>query len=489
MATYLAYDYYSFRGEYALANGWFQRAHRLLEGLDPTPEEALLAIYKGALVLFWHNDTSKAQTLGMKAVKLSRSLEVFDLEMMGLALEGLARVCAGDVVEGMLRLDEATAAAVSGEVTDPDACASICCYLIAACERVRDYDRAAQWCKYVEELARQLNYALMFSYCRTHYAGILLWHGDWTEAEVVLKTATDELLATRPAEAAEGVVRLADLRRWQGRFDEAATLLARAESPPLQITGANLALLGRAALALDLDDAATAADLCERFLRHLPPENSLDRSGALELLAMAQVGLGAVDLAAQTCAELRAIAEAIATEPLRAAAAFIEGAVAAAGGDHETARHHFEDAVDLYERNGALFKTARARIELARSLLALKRIPAAAQLARQAHDMLLRLGAMPEADRAAALLRNIEATPDKQLALLPSTIDLTPREIDILRLIAAGKSNREIAAILVLSVRTVERHISNIYAKIRVSGTVARATATSYALRHGLTPP
>jgi DNA-binding NarL/FixJ family response regulator len=487
MATYLAHDYYSFRGEYAIANGWFQRAHRLLEGLDLVPEQGLLAIYEGGLALLLHNDTATALKFGAQAATVGRTLGVIDLEMLALALEGLARVSIGDITEGMRCLDESTTAAVSGEITDPDACASACCFLIYACERVRDYDRAAQWCIYVQELTKRWNYSLMFSLCRTHYAGILIWRGDWAAAEATLVAATNDLVATRPAEAANGIVQLADLRRRQGRFDEAAALLSQAESHPFRTPGANLALLGQAALALDQGDATTAAALAERFLRSLPAENRLDRSTALELLALAQIALGAVDQAIQNCAELQSLATAVGTEPLRAAASLIEGEVAAVRGDHETARRRFEDAVDLYKHNGALFETARARLSLARALLALRRNQAARQQARKAQDVLLRLGAVREADRAATLLRDIEAAPDEQIALTPGVVDLTPREMEVLGLIAVGKSNQQIATILVLSVRTVERHICNIYAKIGVSGTVARASATAYALHHSLT--
>lgn len=487
LAIYLAYDYFSFRGEYAIANGWFQRAHRLLDGMDLVPEQVLLATYEGVMALVLNNDTATAQKLGAQAATAGRTLGVVDLEMLGLALEGLARVCAGDIAEGMRCLDESTTAAVSGEMTDPDACASACCFLINACERVRDYDRAAQWCIYVQELAKRWSYSLMFSTCRTQYAGILIWRGEWTEAEAMLVEATENLVTSRPAEAADGIVRLADLRRRQGRIDEAAKLLAQAESHPFRMLGAHLALLGRANLAFDQGDAETATDLVERFLRNLPPENRLDRSAALELLALSQIERGAVEQAVQTCAELQSIASAVPTQPLRAAATYIEGAVAAAHGDYETARRRFEDAVDLYMRSSAPFETALARLGMARALLSLGRIQAARQEAHKAREALRKLGANREAERAAALFRKIESAPQGQIALYLDTANLTPREIDILRLIAAGKSNQEIAAFLVLSVRTVERHISNIYSKIGASGPIARATATAYALHHGLT--
>jgi ATP/maltotriose-dependent transcriptional regulator MalT len=486
IAIYLGHDYYSFRGEYAIANGWFQRAHRLLEGLDLVPEQGLLAICEGYFALMLHHDTASAHRLGAEAARIGRTLGVIDLEMLALALEGLAQVSAGDIAEGMRCLDEATTAAASGEMTGFDARVTVCCYLIYACERVRDLDRAAQWCAYMKDIATRWKYPLMFSYCRIHYAGVLIWRSQWAEAETTLVAATHDLVATRPAEAAEGIVRLADLRRRQGRFDEALALLSQAELHPFRAMGANLALLGRAALAFDQGDAANAVDLAERFVRSLPDENLLERPAALELLALAHIARGAVDQAANIFTELRAIATAVATEPLRAAAGFIEGAMAAARGNHEMARRHFEDALDLYERTGATFEAARARIELARSLLALGRRQAAGQQAQAAMESLQQLGAVPEATRAAALLRDIEASPYPASAKPPDAVDLTLRELEVLRLIAAGKSNQEIATALVLSIRTVERHISNLYEKIGVSGAAARATATAYALRHGL---
>lgn len=443
----------------------------------------MAAVYEGILALGLHNDTGKTLTLSIQAAEIGRQLGVIDLEMLALALEGWARVCAGDIAEGMRRLDESTTAAVSGEITDPDACASACCFLICACEQVRDYDRAAQWCKYIQEFSKRWKYPFLFSFCRTHYAGVLMWRGEWVEAESILIAATNDLIATRPAEAAEGIVRLAELRRRQGRFDEAKALLQQAESHPFRMLGANLVLIARSALSLDLDDAATAVDLAERFLRGLPAEDRLDRSAALELLAMAQIALGAADRAEQTCAELQSIAALVATEPLRASACFVEAAISAARGDHESARRRFEDTLDLYLRNGAPFETAQTRIGLARSLLALGRLQPARQQAQKAEDALQNLGAKREAARAADIMNEIESSLQSDRDKTSDVISLTPREQEILRLVAAGKSNHEIAAALILSVRTVERHISNIYQKIGASGTTARATATAYALR------
>lgn len=489
LATYLAWDHYLFRGEDAVANGWIQRGYRLLEGLDPGAEYAMLAICEGHLALFVENDTATARRLGTEAAALARSLGLIDLEMLARALEGLALVIEGQVVEGMRRLDEATTAAVAGEMTDLDAITTTCCYLIDACERVRDYDRAAQWCDAVKRITTRWSYRLMFALCRTHYAGVLMWQGAWPEAEAELLVATSDLEATHPAMAAEGIVRLADLRRRQGRFEEAAALLRKAEAPPLRMLGGRIALLGRAALALDQGDAATAADLAGRFLRGLQAQDRLERVPGLELLVRAWAALAAPDRAAGALAELQSIAAAVGTEPLFALAAFAEGLVAAAARDHEMARERFEDAVDLFERSGAPCEAAQARAELARILCALGRVTAAEREARAALEAFQRLGAAVESERITALLRQMQAPRRGRGEQIADPAGFTPRELEVLRLLATGRSNHEIAAELVLSVRTVERHISTIYEKIGARGKVARAAATAYALRHGLALP
>lgn len=148
-------------------------------------------------------------------------------------------------------------------MTDLDAMTLSCCYLIYACERVRDVERAAQGCDHLRHLAARWGYHAMFSFCRTHYAGVLIARGDWPRAEAELVAAVEELAATHPAMAVEGIVRLADLRRRQGRLDDAATLLARLDDHPLRMLGTTPGLLGRAAVALDRGDPATAAALVD----------------------------------------------------------------------------------------------------------------------------------------------------------------------------------------------------------------------------------
>ena len=226
VAIWIALDHYIYRDEPAIADGWLQRARRLLAGQLPSVEHGWLAIWSGHIALTDHNDVDAARRLGAAALALGRSLGNADLEALALALEGLAMVSAGDVDEGMRRLDESTTAAVSGDVGDYDAIATICCYLIFACERVRDYDRAAQWCAKVEEVSLGCDYRSMFPVCRTHYASVMIWRGERQQAEAELSEAIRRLNASRRGWATDSIVRLAELRRRQGRADEAATLFS-----------------------------------------------------------------------------------------------------------------------------------------------------------------------------------------------------------------------------------------------------------------------
>jgi ATP/maltotriose-dependent transcriptional regulator MalT len=139
---------------------------------------------------------------------------------------------------------------------------------------------------------------------------------------------------------------LAELRRRQGRLEEAAELFAQAEWHLL-------ALLGNAEMAVDQDDPRGAEDLLEQSLRHIPPENKIQRAAALELLVRARSALGEHAEAAATLNELKEISVTVATLPLRASASYDEGVVAAANGDYETARQRFEDADNLFQRIGA----------------------------------------------------------------------------------------------------------------------------------------
>jgi LuxR family maltose regulon positive regulatory protein len=474
MAIWSAIDYLEFRGEFAVANGWFRRAHRLLDGLEPCVEHGWLALHEAAIAVELEGDGAAGREAGRQAAELGRALGETDLELVGIAVEGLALVCDGEMEQGMHRLDEAAAAAIAGELQTPVAVGWCCCYLIYGCERVRDHDRAAQWCEEVERLAERLQMRYLFRVCRTHHAGVLIGRGAWAAAESELTEATEQLMATRPSQAAEGIVRLAELRRRQGRLAEAAALFEEVEPHPL-------AIVGRAAIALEEGETAGATERLERFLRRLPEANRTERPAALELLIEARAAEGDLAKARKALVELAAVSEAIGTAHLLASTRFAEGVVATAARDHAKARDVFEQAVELFARSRSPFERARSRRQLAQALLALDQREGAAREARAALREAEALGAELESGRARALLEEAEAMPRE--AERARRGGLSRRELEVLRLVADGLSDGQIAERLVVSEHTVHRHVANVRKKLRVS---SRSAAVARAAEDGL---
>jgi hypothetical protein len=255
------------RGEEAVYSGWIERMRRLLSDLEECPEHALLAVQEGLFAFLRHNDPDAAQAHAASGRELARRFGLVDLEMLALAIEGAALVASGELERGMGQLDEATAAALGGEMRQLDLIGLTCCFMIYACERVRDFDRAGQWCTRMKEYCDRNGLRSVTAVCRTHYATVLTERGEWGDAETELVTAT-ELLAARPVLQAEAVARLGDLRRLQGRLDEAGALFDRVAFHPR-------AQLGQAALALDRDDPAAAVGWAERFLRQVPESDRM----------------------------------------------------------------------------------------------------------------------------------------------------------------------------------------------------------------------
>jgi LuxR family maltose regulon positive regulatory protein len=274
----------------------------------------------------------------------------------------------------------------------------------------------------------------------------------------------------------EGLVRLGELRRRQGKLDEAMALFERSGSHPL-------ASLGRASVVIDRGDYETGADLAERHLRRLPATNRTERTAALELMVRACLEQGRMDEAGQAVAELHAIANEAGTGPLRALASLATGLVAARTGDPKSARKHLEDAVDLFKESGAPFETGRARVELARLMGEIGRPEDAASEARRAVDDLTPLSASLELARASALIDSQRTSPKGRPPTAEDKAGLTPREIEILRLISTGLNNQAIADRLFISEHTVHRHVANTLGKLSVA---SRSAAVALAARLGL---
>jgi hypothetical protein len=259
---------FNFRTDGAIAQGWLERGRRVLEGLDQAvPEHGMLAILGAHSALMGDHDLVEARRLCEAAEAVGRELDDPDIEMSGRALRGLVLVTRGEVAEGMRLLDEAAAAALGGELTDPFAILNVPCYLIYACKRVRDYERAAQWCDLTKELAERLGDRVTFAACRLHYADVLLWRGAWEEVERELDAVVRELTGLSPRKVADAAVRVGELRRRQGRPEEALELFRQGEHHPLST-------LGRASLAIDR--ARSAA--CQASIASAPGSSQANSS-------------------------------------------------------------------------------------------------------------------------------------------------------------------------------------------------------------------
>ena len=456
LAIQLSQDAYAFRGP-AEASGWVERAAMLVEGEPSSVAAAWVSVLRAQFALADH-DPDSAQAESAQAVAVAREVGAVDVEMLALSVNGLALVSGGEIEDGMRRLDAAAAAALGGEMTDADAIETVCCHMIDACKLVRDLERANEWCLRVRDIATRFADRQMFSICRTAYADVLLWHGDWQRADEELTAAITELGALRPGRDIDPLARLAELRRRQGRTSEAEALLPRVESHRFHALLTGL-------LALDRGDVDTAADAASRFLRRVGEADRFERVAGLDLLVRAAVAGADEGCARKAADEIAAIAAACPNAPLRAAALLAEGRVAAAG-EASTACPLLEDAADLFDAVGARYDAALARLELASVLRVAGRDGPAAKAEERGRKALEELGARAPEARVGRL---------------------SARECEVLRLVARGLSNDDIAHELVLSVRTVERHVANIYIKIGASGRTGRAIATAWAHAHGIT--
>ncbi|HSJ09059.1 MAG TPA: helix-turn-helix transcriptional regulator [Longimicrobiales bacterium] len=468
MATALGNDFFDFRGDPAVANGWFRRAARLLDTEPPSVLHAWLRTWEARLALMGRQDTAAGLAQAEEALELARGCGCTDAEMLALAMRGLARVIAGDTAEGMSQLDEAAAAALGGDVDDAYAAGLTCCYLISACERVRDYERAGQWCARLREFLSEQRFAVLLTQCRLQYSSVLIAAGAWAEAESELLAAVRELATARPLVLPAAHARLGELRRRQGRDAEAAEHFGQAG-------GHAIAQLGLGWLEMGRGEPAMAAERAGACLRRFAPGLLIERAPANELAVRSALGLGDVAGARRARAELEAAAESHALPYLSAMALAAAGTVAAAEGAPDRAAEHAGRAADLYEEAALPWEAAWTREAEALALAATGR-PQAVLAAVAANAAFARLGiertvTLPAAPAPVAVAGSSAEGP------------LSRREAEVLRLVADGLSERDIAARLFISVHTVHRHLSNIRTKL---GVPSRAAAVALALREGL---
>ena len=463
MAGWLANDALHFRGDDAIAAGWLERGRSLVADERTSPDYGWLLVNEAYYALEVNSDPAAAAGKAREAAALGTRFGVPDLEAIGLAIDGAAAVIEGRVDEGLRRLDQAAAVSASEKFLLPISPAWALCIMIVVCERLGDFGRVAQWCEAMRLMGERLNGRHLIGVCRSSYGQVLACRGEWPKAEVELVAALGDLEAMRPGMAPDGLARLGELRARQGRTDEARAMFERA--------GAHRgALVGLGALALDRGDAREAADIAERVLRRIGDAAPIDRVPALELLARARAADGDLDAANGALEQLKRTVHGLRTPYLRGRVRLVVGEVAELSGEHEEARRCLEDALDLFAESAAPYEGALARLALSRVLASQGRDDAAAAEAEVARDVFTRLGATRDASKSG----------DSAAAVLG---ELTPREREVLKLVAQGLSDAAIAERLVVSPHTVHRHVANVRTKLRLP---SRAAAVAYATREGL---
>lgn len=461
------------RGELSVARGWFAVAHRHLARTDSALARGTLMYYEGQFVLLGEVDAPKAGDLGAQARAAGRECGDIDLEMQGLSLEGLAYVAEGRVDEGMRLIEEAAAAVLGDEVSGADVAGWICCHLVYACERVSDIRRAEEWCANMRVFCERWDMPGMFGMCLAHHGTVLMHAGRWAEAEAEIAESAQHFAAAAPALGYEAAVRLAELRRRQGRWDEVDELATLLEQSPLRW----LALLPRAWMAFENAELDKARLLLDRYFDATAPRDRMARSEGLELAVQIHVARQDLDSASAAVDALASLALDAGTDRLKGAVALARGRALAGEGCHHQARIELEKAVDLQTRASAPFDEAIARTVLADSLLAVDETDAAAEQLRIAGEILERLGAPRELVRVGAATKRAAAGGEPQSSIL------SERELDVLRLAAEGQSNATIADRLDISQHTVHRHMANIRTKL---GGESKAAVVAKAIREGL---
>ena len=460
----------------AAAEGWLARAETMASDLPGSSVNGWISLARAEA-----STPYEAIRLCDSALETARAGRDSDLELVALARLGLIEVAVGDVDLGVRHIDESMAAAAGGEAGDPQSVAEAYCALKEASELLGDPDRFAQWTTAItalkdthglgplENLASSAAYGNLSAFCAACCGGMYLVTGRLDEAEGELQRAIVKLEKSgMQSRCVHPITQLAELRTLQGRFEEARVLLESYEDLPE-------ATRPLAVLDLALGAPKTAASRLEHRLEGLGGVTV----GVLALhtvLVDAYIALDDLDGANGSLQAIESVAAATGSVRHEGEALFAKGKLLRANGDGAAAQTLRLAARTLSEASMAL-PACRARMELARTLAGADK-PVAISEARAALAAFDRLGAAPDADAAAAFLRELGVhgrTGPKNLEVL------TKREREVLRLVAQGFSNGEIAERLFISVKTAGHHVSNILAKL---GMRSRTEAAAFASIH-----
>jgi DNA-binding CsgD family transcriptional regulator len=451
-------------GELARAGGWAARTRRLLdEGGHDCAERGYLLVAEA----FQHavaGDWPSARAIAARAAEVGDRFGDLDLVTQARNLEGRALIAQGRTAEGMALLDEMMVAVMAGEVSEIVA-GAVYCSVIEACQELLDLRRAQQWTAALTHWCdAQPDLVPFRGQCLVHRAEIMQLHGAWPDALEAAQQAGERLMQRPQPAVGSAFYQQAEVHRLCGEFEQADAAYQEAsrwgrEPQP-----------GLARLRLVQGQIDTASAAIRRVVDAAP-----DRLARARLLpAHVEIMLAAGDVATARAAadELSKLAGDLDAPLLRAQAAQADGAVLLLEGDAQAALGVLGPAWKAWQSLEVPYEAARVRMLVGLACRQLGDEESAEMEFDAARWIFGRLGAGPDLAHAQSLSAGVK----------PSG-GLTARELEVLRHVAAGKTNRAIAADLFLSEKTVARHVSNIFAKLRVS---SRTAATAYAYEHDL---
>lgn len=458
LSAFIAALYLRCMGEGAQADGWLARANRLLADSDDGPEHGYPLYLETARLMGVDLDAAVASAKTMQDIGQRFGDE--SLIALGVFYEGRSLIKQARVREGLALLDEAMLAALSDRL-QPMWTGAIYCGLISACHELADHRRAREWTAATKRWCSPLPTASLYpGICRVHNAELMSMHGEWDQAEAEALATCAEMVDIDVFVVADGFYEVGEIRRRRGDLagaEEAYNRAHQAGRDPQP--GCSLMLLARG------ETAAAVASIFSALAAF--GGNDLERAPLLA--AQVEIALAAGDVATAD-ASANAIAGTAATfesDGLRAVANRCQGAVSLAKGEPVAALGSLRMAVAAWQELDAPYETARVRLLLSDAYRCLDDTDAADRELAAARAAFAKLGVSEAV---------VTAPPG----------GLTAREVEVLRLVAQGKSNAEIASDLFLSVKTVARHVSNIFTKIGVS---SRAAATAWAYTELPTPP
>ena len=454
-------------GERGRGSAWLARAQRLVEGL---PDNCAVAGYLLLPKIQQHlaqREFDAAAELAARAATIGEKCREPDLLALARNVHGRALLRAGRIAGGLAMLDEAMLAVTAGELS-PMVTGIIYCNVIAGCQQIRAVERSREWTDALTDWCDSQPQLIKFTAaCLALRAEILQFSGDWSAAAVEAQRATIHSEASPGAReaAANGHYQMGEIHRLRGEYDAADAAYLRASELGRE-PQPGLALLR---VAQGQSEAALAA--VRRVVA--ATTDPLQKIGLLHSYVDILVGAQALDEAETACVELEKLAHLYGTAVLLASASHARGSCLLAQGRHAEAVSTLSKAFSAWSDLNAPFLAARVRAQLARACAALGDHDTARLESKAARTVFETLGARP----ALAELPTEAPGPGERRH------GLTARELEVLNLVATGKTNKVIARELDLSEKTVDRHVSNIFSKLDLT---SRSAATAYAYQHGL---